>query len=99
MLQHYFLKFAEAIINPDDIGYTPTIKTEGQLMHDIFQTIYFWGAVVAVIVIIVAAFYYTTSYGKPEQIARAKNAIFGAVIGLVVILTAFLITNFIIARF
>jgi hypothetical protein len=41
---------------------------------------------------VVAGFYYVTSNGNPQQVTRAKNAILGAVVGLIVVLLAFAIT-------
>ena len=57
---------------------------------------YFWAGAIAVIIIIVAGFMYTTAGSNSQQITRAKNAIMGSVIGLVVILVAFGITNIIV---
>ena len=54
--------------------------------------VYFWAGVVAVVVIIAAGFFYVTSSGNPQQLTRAKNAIMGAVVGLIVVLLAFSIT-------
>ena len=54
--------------------------------------VYFWAGVIAVVVIVVAGFYYVTSNGNPQQVTRAKNAILGAVVGLIVVLLAFAIT-------
>lgn len=55
--------------------------------------------VVAVIVLVVAGIQYSVSAGDPQAAARAKNAIIYAVIGLVVIGSAFTITNFIMGGF
>jgi len=54
--------------------------------------IYYWAGAIAVIVIIAAGFFYVTSNGNPQQVTRAKNAILGAVVGLIVVLLAFTIT-------
>lgn len=69
------------------------------LVQNILNITYTWAGIVCVIVIIVAGFYYVTSNGNAQTIAKAKNAIMGAVIGLVVIILAFAITNFVIGRF
>ena len=59
----------------------------------ILNAVYFWAGAVAVIVIIVAGFMYVLSSNNAQQVTRAKNAILSAVIGLVIILLAFGITN------
>lgn len=59
----------------------------------ILNAVYFWAGAIAVIVIIIAGFLYVTSANNAQQITRAKNAILSSVIGLIVILIAFGITN------
>ena len=56
-------------------------------------TLLIFGPVVAVIVIIVAGFMYTVSQDDPSQVSRAKNTLLGAIVGLAVVLLAFVITN------
>jgi Ni,Fe-hydrogenase I cytochrome b subunit len=61
-------------------------------VESVMYPVYFWAGVIAVVVIVVAGFYYVTSNGNPQQVTRAKNAILGAVVGLIVVLLAFAIT-------
>ena len=68
------------------------------LLVDALNTVYYLVGAVAVIVIIVAGFMYITSSGDSGKIAKAKNMLTYAVIGIVVIFFAFAITNFIIGR-
>ena len=65
-------------------------------LKDILNAVYFWAGIIAVIVIIVAGFMYVLSVNNAQQLTRAKNAILSSVIGLVVILLAFAITNIVI---
>ena len=51
---------------------------------------------IAVILIIYAGFVWMTSNGNEDKITKAKNILKGAVIGLVIVLSAFAITTFII---
>ncbi len=69
------------------------------LLKAVLMPVYFWAAVIAVIVIVIAGFMYTTSSGDAAQLTRAKNAILGAVIGLIVILCAFGITSIVLGAF
>lgn len=65
-------------------------------IQNILNAVYLWAGIIAVIVIVIAGFFYVFSRGEAQQVARAKNAILGAVIGLVVIMLAFAITNIVI---
>ncbi len=69
----------------------------GFSIKTILNGVYFWSAAIAVIVIIIAGFYYVTSAGNAQQVVRAKNAILSAVVGLIVVLVAFGITNIVIS--
>lgn len=60
---------------------------------------YWIAGVIAVIVIIVAGFMYVTSGGDAAKVVKAKNAILYAVVGLIVIILAFVITGFITGSF
>lgn len=81
-------------INSKDIGYNPTAK-DNSVLTNVLNTAYFWAGVIAVIVIVIAGFMYTTSQSDPGRVARAKNAILYAIVGLVIVLGAFAITNFV----
>ena len=60
--------------------------------------LYFVAGIFAVIVIIIAASTLVTNNGDPSALAKARNAIIYAVIGLVVIIAAFTVTWFVIGR-
>ena len=82
-----------ALIDASEVGIPkPNKGSDAGLIANVLNPVYFWAAVIAVIVIVVAGFMYTTSGGDPSKVTRAKNAILGAVIGLVVVLCAFSIT-------
>lgn len=87
-------------IDPGDIGYNPSITdASNATIANIMNVVYGIAGIVAVIVIVVAGFIFVTSRGDANQIARAKSAILYAVIGLVVVVMAFAITQFILGRF
>jgi hypothetical protein len=51
--------------------------------------------VVAVIIIIIGGVNYMMSQGDPSKIAKAKKTLIGGIIGLIVVLLAFAIVNFV----
>ena len=83
-------------ITTDDIGYKPTAK-EDTTVQGLLNSAYYWATIVAVVVIVIAGFMYTTSQGDPNKVARAKNAILYAIVGLIIVLAAVAIVNFILA--
>jgi hypothetical protein len=70
-----------------------------KLLPGILSTVYWTAGVAAVIVIVVAGIFYSISEGEAAKIKRAREAIIYALAGLVVVMVAFTITNFIAGRF
>jgi len=98
MLDHLsllYIRFASTLINPGEIGFDGPTKGDN-FVKNLLNGAYFWAGVIAVIVIIAAGIFYIISQGDASKIARAKQAIIGAISGLVVIILAFAITNFVI---
>lgn len=86
-----------AKLSPNDVG-VPVVEADSAI-NGILNTVYFAAGIVAVIVIIVSGFFYVTSNGDASKVKRGKDGILYSVVGLVIVLTAFLITNFVIGKF
>lgn len=98
-MNQFYALLATISINASEIGYTGKTGDGGGLIKPVLNTVYFWAAALAVIVIVIAGIIYATSQGDASGISKAKNAILGAVVGLIIILSAFVITNFVLGRF
>ena len=70
----------------------------GTLLTNALNIVYFVMGSVAVIIIILAGYRYMTASGDSSKITKASQAIIYAVVGLVVIVCAFAITNFVAGR-
>jgi uncharacterized membrane protein YeaQ/YmgE (transglycosylase-associated protein family) len=66
----------------------------GNILKIVFGVI---GAV-ALVVLLLASLKYVTSRGDPNEVAKAKNSIIYAVIGLVVVASAFAIVSFVVDK-
>jgi len=84
-------------ISPGDVG-VPKVEAD-TAVDGILNTVYFAAGIVAVIVIIVSGMFYVISNGDASKVKRAKDGILYSVVGLVIVMVAFLITNFVIGRF
>lgn len=80
------------------VGNFPTLTVEDALVNAL-NIFYYTSGVIAVIAILVSAYYFVTSGDNPTNMSKAKRTILYSVIGLVVIMSAFTITNFIVGRF
>ena len=88
----------EIIINDEVKQNIPNISAGDAQIIQLFNTAYLWAGIICVAIIIVSGILYTTSAGNSDQIKTAKNAITYAVVGIVIILLAFTITNFVIGK-
>ena len=76
----------------------PTGSADSLLTNGL-NLVYFLAGAIAVIVIIVAGIMYVTSSGDAGRLTKAKNLLIYSIVGLVVVLIAFVVTNFVIGRF
>ncbi|MDR0957042.1 MAG: pilin [Candidatus Nomurabacteria bacterium] len=73
------------------------IKQSGtELLQNTLSLVYFVLGLVAVVMIIIGAYKYIMSSGDPKKAADGKNTIIFSVVGLVIVLLAFTITNFVV---
>ncbi len=74
-----------------NIAGLPEVKADQDNLNNLFATIFGTIAAVAIIIIMIASINFATAGSDTEKIARSKNAIIYAVIGLVIALSAELI--------
>lgn len=91
------LKLIAFTLTPDNTG-IPKADADN-VLNSVLGIVYFAGGVACVIVIVIAGILYAVSNGDAGKIKTAKDAILYAVIGLVVIMMAFVITGFVLGRF
>lgn len=76
----------------------PTLSASDFITNALNITYYLLGAI-AVIMIIVAGITYVISAGNSSAVAKAKNTITYAIVGLIVVILAFVITNYVVGVF
>ncbi len=69
------------------------------ILTNALNSAYFIAGVISVIVIVVAGMNYVLANGDSSKIGKAKNQILYSIVGLVLIIVAFTITNFITGNF
>lgn len=90
------INLAATQLDPNLVRGLPRTEASQTTLLTIMNTVYLWAGIIAVIVMIIGGFFYVTSNGDANKIARGKNTILYAVVGLVVIIFAFVITQFVI---
>lgn len=84
-------------IKPADLGLPDAPKdVSSTTVGNILGAVYFLAGIVAVIVIIIGGIRYVVSNGDSGQVQSAKNTVTYAVVGLIVVLAAAAITQFVI---
>jgi Ni,Fe-hydrogenase I cytochrome b subunit len=95
----YFLADIAPKIDPGKSGVNIPTVTATQLLNSALNLTYFVAGIVAIVVIIIAGYDFTTAVYDPAKITQAKNNVLYAVVGLVVVIFAFVITQFIMRKF
>lgn len=85
-------------IDADKAGVPKGVEADNATLLQVMNSVYFWAGTIAVIVIVWAGFLYIISNGDSSRITQAKNALMSGVIGFVVVLMAFFITQFVLGR-
>ena len=86
----FYTYLAQVLADP-----LPHVGTDGKLRVILNIVLAVMGAI-AVLIIVLAGFRYILSQGNPNEVTTAKNAIIYALVGLVVIIAAFSIVNFVV---
>jgi hypothetical protein len=95
-----FLQYIAVVDDKISAGQTgiPVI-TANAVLENALNIVYFAAGAVAVIAIIIAGYTFTTAVYDPAKITQAKNTLIYATTGLVIVLIAFVATQFIIGGF
>lgn len=82
-------------IDQGEIGYSG-LASGDEALSSVLTLVYTWAGIIAVLIIVIAGLFFVTARGDATQMKRSKDAIRGAVIGLIVVMVAFVITRFVI---
>lgn len=69
-------------------------KSIQDIINSVFDVAYGLAGVVAIIFLIIGGYHYITSSGNPDASEAAKGTIINSIIGLIIILTSYLIIRF-----
>lgn len=87
----------DIVISKDDLNLPGANDQIGSGdVQNLLNIVYIVAGITAVVVIIIGGIRYVTSDGDSSGIAAAKNTVMYAVVGLVVVIAAAAITNFVI---
>jgi hypothetical protein len=78
-----------------NISPLPTTPANSDTIATISNIVFSLIGAIAVLMIILAGFKYITSTGKPEELAKAKDTIIYAAVGIVVCISAVTIVSFV----
>ncbi len=101
MIKHLYM-FAESIIkDPNTSVNLPRIQITngpGGTVGSVLRLVFAAAGGAALIIIAISGLKFALSNGDPQGIAKAKNTIIYALLGLVICLAGFSIVNFVIRR-
>ena len=79
-----------------DLKEVPQTRATNATLQNIVAVIAIIAGAIAVLIIVLAGLRYITSRGNPNETAKAKDAIIYAVVGLIIIISAFSIVNYVV---
>ena len=95
MSLHAVLQQFAADVNTSTVN-LPQVQANTTTIGDIMSVGYLWAGIIAVLIVVIGGLLYVTSNGDANNIQRAKNTILYAVVGLLVVIFAFAITQLVI---
>lgn len=87
--------FAEKVAPPTSIF---TVSIDGTHLQNIFNVILAFAGAVAVAFIVIGGVKYILSQGESNEIKQARDTILYSLIGIVVVVVAFMLVNFVIGK-
>lgn len=93
-MKYYWLL---AQINPADLD-IPQGDANGSTISTVLRMVFAIFGGVSVIIVTLAGLKYIISQGNPQEVAKAKNTIIYALVGLVISISAFSIITFVLTR-
>ncbi len=91
----FFDTLAQIIVTKDVF---PAVSADSARLRLILNIVFGIAGGIALLVITIAGFRYVISHGDPSLIARSKNAIIYALVGLAVCMAALGIVNFVMGK-
>jgi hypothetical protein len=91
----YMTKFAQAIKSPDGL---PQINPDTNTIETALSFFFALTGAIAFLIIILAGFRFVMSRGEPQSVAKAKNTIIYAALGLVISIAAVAIVRFVVGN-
>lgn len=82
-----------AALDKIDTNAIPKVDIDSAQLANVYGATLAIAGIVTVIFIIVGGIQYVTSNGEPQSVSRAKDTILYAIIGLVVVMSAFVIVR------
>lgn len=97
MIQAHVAYYFAQIFKDGDLK-VPKKTVDSNVLATVLQIVFGFAGAIALLIITIAGFRYVTSQGKPQEVAKAKDTIIYAIVGLIVSMTAFSIVKFVLTR-
>ena len=79
-------------------GYDPSVTSPESIIAKVISTALSFLGVIFLILMIYGGFLWMTARGNDQQVDKAKNVIIAAVIGLIIVVSAYAITYFVVSE-
>lgn len=97
LAKYYLLSFA-SFINSADVPNLPKQDVNGFHVQVALRAVFGIAGGIALVMVVIGGFKYITSLGNAQNVAKAKDTILYAVIGLIVCILGYSIVGFVVTR-
>ena len=98
MIRTELFRIVASVSSEFDVPGGNKLNRNSDSLDIIFNIVFGVMGAVALVMLLLASLKYVTSRGDPGEVAKAKNSILYAVIGLVVVASAFAIVGFVVDK-
>jgi hypothetical protein len=96
-VKYLLLHLAQAVIPKSEVD-IPKTSLNSLTVSSALRILFGVSGAIAMLIIILAGLRYVLSQGDPQAVAKAKNAIIYAAVGLIISVTAFSIVTFVLRQ-
>jgi hypothetical protein len=97
LISYYVLSFA-GVLSRGDVQNLPDAELGQTQIETVLRAVFGFAGGIALIMVVIGGFKYITSLGNAQNIAKAKDTILYALIGLAVCILGYAIVGFVITR-
>lgn len=96
-MMHHLFFLAQGLFDQTQLELPKVLANDSQIQI-VLEIVFGLAGAIAALIVTIAGFQYVISMGDPQKVAKSKNTIIYALVGLAVALSAFSVVRWVIGR-